>query len=123
MKILITSFLVTLATTTIALSNCYNSDDEDVEIYEFTTCFNGSCVDDIILWECANSTWFGVGFRSGFQVSCKAAVEGTGYDQVLAPAECKYFLGQYQLKQEHRDLFTCEPKKAGGYGCEWFEND
>ena len=49
MKTLIKSFLVTLATTTMALSNCYNSDDEDVEIYEFTTCFNGSCVDDIIL--------------------------------------------------------------------------
>lgn len=122
MKILLTSVLFTLASTTIAFSNCYNSNDEDAVIYEFTTCFNGSCVDDIMLWECATPTWFGTEFRSGFQVSCKTAVEGKGYNQVSEPKDCKYFLGQYQLKQEHLELFTCMSKEPEGFGCSWFPN-
>ena len=123
MKILSLSATIVLLSVSYAQANCWNNEDRSSPIREFTTCFDGKCIDDKILWECANSTWFGIEFRGGFQVSCKAAVQGTGYDQVLAPADCKYFLGHYQLTQKHLDLFTCEPKEAGGYGCEWFEND
>ena len=104
----LTLIVATVITTAGAASaNCYSNIDRDLTPIEATTCFNGSCVDDVLLIACGGSLGFNAEFESGFRVRCTSAVEGSGYNMVSQPGECSYYLGSFKLKDEHLDLLTC----------------
>lgn len=103
-----------------ALANCYSNLERDMPLIELTTCFNSSCVDDVLLLACGGSLGFNAEFQSGYKVECTAVVEGTGYNKISQPGECSYFIGDYRLSDEHTKLLSCTPKGSDDYGCNWF---
>ena len=103
-----------------ALANCYSNLERDMPLIELTACFNGSCVDDVLLLACGGTLGFNAKFQSGFKVECTAVVEGTGYNKISQPGECSYFIGDYRLSDEHTKLLSCTPKGSDDYGCNWF---
>ena len=123
MKLLLTSTLLTFATAYTASSSCYSNLELDMPLIELTTCFNGSCVDDVLLLACGGSLGFNAEFQSGYKVECTAVVEGTGYNKISQPGECSYFIGDYRLSDEHTKLLSCTPKGSDDYGCNWFPQD
>ena len=106
-----------------ALANCYSNLERDLPLIELTTCFNGSCVDDVLLLACGGSLGFNAEFQSGYKVECTAVVVGTGYNKISQPGECSYFIGDYRLSDEHTQLLSCTPKGSDDYGCNWFPAD
>ena len=103
-----------------ALANCYSNLERDMPLIELTACFNGSCVDDVLLLACGGTLGFNAKFQSGFKVECTAVVEGTGYNKISKPGECSFFIGDYRLSDEHTKLLSCTPKGSDDYGCNWF---
>ena len=49
-----------------ALANCYSNLERDMHLIELTACFNGSCVDDVLLLACGGTLGFNAKFQSGF---------------------------------------------------------
>jgi hypothetical protein len=55
----LTLIVATVITTAGAASaNCYSNIDRDQPPIEATTCFNGSCVDDVLLIACGGNLGF-----------------------------------------------------------------
>ena len=108
-----------------AWANCWNSpsleeDPPSIQERFFTTCLGSSCIEDKLLWECANSSWMGAEFEGGFRVSCGSATAGAGYGSTSAPSRCYYYLGGYEIGGDVLDSLTCAPKEEGDTGCSWF---
>lgn len=87
------SFVLLMLSTQAALSNCYSNLDWEMPPIEFTTCFNGSCVDDVLLLACGGTLGFNAEFQSGYRVECTSVAEGTGYNKISKPDKCTYYLG------------------------------
>ena len=120
MKRWMLGFVFSILSAHAALSSCYSNLERDMPLIELTTCFNGSCVDDVLLLACGGSLGFNAEFQSGYKVECTAVVEGTGYNKISQPGECSYFIGDYRLSDEHSKLLSCTPKGSDDYGCNWF---
>jgi hypothetical protein len=87
------SFVLLMLSAQAALSNCYSNLDWEMPPIEFTTCFNGSCVDDVLLLACGGTLGFNAEFQSGYRVECTSVAEGTGYNKISKPDKCTYYLG------------------------------
>ena len=122
MKVHIFASVFLISSASMTLANCYSNIDYDLPLLEYVTCFNGSCVDDVLLIACGGTRGFNAEFKSGYIVKCTPSVEGSGYNKVSQPDECKYFIGNYQLTKEHTKLLSCTPKGQDEYGCQWFPN-
>ncbi|GEM_PF-4370988 len=107
---------------TLVGAGCYNNDDLSGPLRRFQVCLDGNCIEDILLWECGNTSWLGAGFASGYQVSCEVAVQGSGYDTVSSATKCVRKINDFLLSDTIMNHFTCTPMDDGGYGCEWYDN-
>ena len=107
----------------VAQANCWNNEDRSSPIREFTTCFDGKCIDDELLFECGGTLGFWAKFSGGFYVACGSEVEGSGYNKVSQASNCKYYLGDYELSKQQAKLLSCTPKDPEEYGCNWFPDD
>lgn len=103
-------------------AGCYNNEDLSSPPRRFQVCLDGNCIEDILLWECGNTTWAGAGFSSGYQVSCEVAVQNSGYDTVTTAVSCIRKISDFVLSDTILDQFTCQPMDGDGPGCEWYEN-
>ena len=123
MKTLSLSATIVLLSVSYAQANCWNNEDRSSPIREFTTCFDGKCIDDELLFECGGTLGFWAKFSGGFYVACGSEVEGSGYDTVSQASNCKYYLGDYELSKQQAKLLSCTPKDPDEYGCNWFPDD
>ena len=123
MKILSLSATIVFLSVSCAQANCWNNEDRSSPIREFTTCFDGTCIDDELLFECGGTLGFWAKFSGGFYVACGSEVEGSGYDTVSQASNCKYYLGDYELSKQQAKLLSCTPKDPDEYGCNWFPDD
>ena len=114
------SIVALIASTQFAQANCWNNEDRSSPIREFTTCFDGKCIDDELLLVCGGTLGFWAKFSGGFRVLCESEVTGSGYSTVSQASNCKYFLGDYELSQQQTKLLSCTPKDPDEYGCDWF---
>ena len=92
-----------------AMSSCYSNLERDMPLVELTTCFNGSCVDDVLLLACGGTLGFNAEARSGYRVECSSVVEGIGYNKISKPHKCTYYLGGHKLSDKHTRLLSCNP--------------
>ena len=120
MKILSLSATIVLLSVSCAQANCWNNEDRLSPSREFTTCFDGKCIDDELLFECGGTLGFWAKFSGGFYVACGSEVEGSGYNKVSQASNCKYYLGDYELSKQQATLLSCTPKDPEEYGCNWF---
>ena len=102
-------------------ANYYNNEDNTEPKRNFEVCFDGSCIVDTLIWECANTSWVGARFASGFEVSCKTQVSGEGYDTSTKASECEYYLGEFELSERLLKYFSCNALNAGESGCSWYQ--
>ena len=120
MKTLPLSATILLLSVSYAQANCWNNEDRSSPSREFTTCFDGKCIDDELLFECGGTLGFWAKFSGGFYVACGSEVEGSGYNKVSQASNCKYYLGDYELSKQQAKLLSCTPKDPEEYGCNWF---
>lgn len=112
--------LCCLSIPTSLTANCYNSEDYPDDPRTFEVCLDGNCIEDQLMWECANTSWAGAEFSSGYTVSCEVIVQGSGYDAVSSTSVCTRRLGEFVLSKSMMKLFTCKPVGETSYGCEWY---
>lgn len=102
------------------IAGCYNNEDQTLPKREFEICLDQYCFTDVLEYECANTTWAGAGFASGFNVSCSTETQGEGYTANSNPSNCTFKIGYFELPRELRESVTCVENDEGDVGCIWY---